>query len=90
MKIHTEQSLWRFEFWGGAEHNRQMLDYDEIEQIESILEDCYPEGIDEVTLNDIFRFDFETVVEWLGYRMDVDNWEIIREETEEETEDNEE
>ena len=90
MKIYTEQSLINFQFWCGAKDNAAMLDYEELEQIEYMLEDIYPDGIDDTTINDLFWFDFETVVEWLGYRIDVDNWEIIREETEEETEDNEE
>ena len=66
MKIFTEQSIRNFEFWSGAKNNAAELTYDQMEQLESILEDIYPDGIDETVLNDILWFDFETVKEWLG------------------------
>lgn len=66
MKIFTEQSIRNFEFWSGAKNNAAELTYDQMEQLESILEDMYPDGIDENVLNDILWFDFETVKEWLG------------------------
>lgn len=36
------------------------------EQLEAILEDLYPDGIDETQLNDLLSFDDEAVYEWLG------------------------
>ena len=31
-----------------------------------MLEDIYPDGMDETVLNDFFWFEFDTVKEWLG------------------------
>lgn len=70
MKIYTEQSLANFEFWSGAKDtaNRIWEEKGEEggEQLEAILEDIYPDGIDETQLNDLLWFDAETVYEWLG------------------------
>lgn len=41
MKYYTEKSLNNFEFWSGAKDTVKELTWDEIEQIESMLEDCY-------------------------------------------------
>lgn len=67
MKIYSEKSLTRFEFWGGAMCRAEKLTYSELEQITAILEELYPDGIDETTTNDIFWFEEDTIAEWLGY-----------------------
>lgn len=72
MKIFTEQSLWNFQFWSGAADNARSLNSDEMEQVEAILEDLYPDGIDETTLNDMFWFNFPTICEWIGKDLDED------------------
>ena len=61
-----------------------MLTYEEMEQIEENIEELYPDGIDEVNINDLFWFEFESVVEILGYKYDVENDVIIIEEESEE------
>ena len=66
MKIYKEQSLSYFDFWGNARENVKKLTCDDLDQIEYILEDIHPEGVDEIMLNDIFSFDFEWVCECLG------------------------
>lgn len=80
MKAYSEISLTRFEFWGGAKDRAKILTYEEMEQIEEIIEELYPDEIDEVNINDLFWFDFESVVEWFGYKYDKENDIIIREE----------
>ncbi len=72
MKIMTETSLDRFEFWAGAISSRNRFSNEEIDQIEYMLEDCYPDGIEDTTINDIFWFEPETLCEWLG--LDFDEW----------------
>lgn len=67
MKIYTEKSLRDFEFWSGAKDTVKYLTLEELDQIESILEECYPDGIDETAINDFFWFEKDTIVEWLGY-----------------------
>jgi len=66
MKITTEQSISDFKFWSGAKDNAAELTFSQLNEVESILEDLYPEGIDETQLNDLFWFDFETVKDWLS------------------------
>ena len=70
MKIYTEQSLANFKFWSGAEDTAQRI-WEERgtegwNELEAILEDAYPDGIDETDLNDLLWFDAETIFEWLG------------------------
>lgn len=67
MKIYEEKSLKDFEFWSGAKDRVKYLTDDELDTIESILEDIYPDGVDETTINDIFWFEEDTIAEWLGY-----------------------
>lgn len=77
MKITTEQSLSNFNFWSGAKDNAIELTTSQLDEVEGILEDLYPDGINETELNDLFCFEFETIKEWLG---------ITEEEKEEEEE----
>ena len=88
MKIYTEQSLADFKFWSGAETTAQRIWEEQgsegFDQLEAILEDLYPDGIDETDLNDLLWFDADTVYEWLG----IDD-EEEEEEDEEDEEDNE-
>ena len=70
MKIYKEESLSNFEWWSGAETIAQRIWEEQgregFDQLEAILEDLYPDGIDETDLNDLLWFDAETVYEWLG------------------------
>ena len=66
MKIFKEQSLRTFEFWSGAKTNADKLRKVDLDIIEDILKDLYPNGIDAKQLNDIFSFDFDMILSWLG------------------------
>ena len=70
MKITIEQSLTSFNFWSGAKNNVAYLTYSELQELEPLLGDIYPEGLNETILNDILWHDFETICEWL--RLDID------------------
>lgn len=70
MKIYSEQSLADFKFWSGAVTTADRI-WEERgtegwNELEAILEDLYPDGIDETDLNDLLWFDADTVYEWLG------------------------
>ena len=78
MKVYNEMSLTRFEFWGGAKANAERLTYEEMEQIEEIIEYLYPYGIDKVNINNLFWFEFKSAVEWLGYEYNKEKDKIIR------------
>ena len=80
MKIYKELSIADFEGWSGAEDTLdRIIAEDKCDELEAILEDMYPEGMDETSLNDLLRFEAETVFEWLGIRSE----SVIREELDE-------
>ena len=66
MKTFTETNLTAFEFWSGAKYNAAKLTSEQLDEVDAILSDAYPEGMDETQLNDLFWFDFATVLDWLG------------------------
>lgn len=67
MKLTSEKSLENFEFWSGAKDLADKLSHKELQTIESILEDAYPDGMSESELNDMFWFEKDTIAGWLGY-----------------------
>lgn len=70
MKIYREESLSGFEFWSGAKDFAEKLTDNELDQIEDNLTELYPDGMDETELNGLFRFEPETVCDWLGLDYD--------------------
>lgn len=86
MKIYEKKSLKDFEFWSGAKDTVKYLTDDELDQIEAILEDCYPDGMEDVQINDFFWFEDDTIAEWLGYS---DFEEIMHRDDEDEDEEEE-
>ena len=69
MKIYSEISIADFKAWGGAINTLdRIIAEDKCDELEAILEDLYPDGINETELNDLLWFDDETVLGWLGIR----------------------
>ena len=67
MRIYSETSLENFEAWSGAVDTLDRVrEAGKCDELESILEDLYPDGMSETELNDILWFEPETVYEWLG------------------------
>ena len=77
MRIYRDIPLTQFEFWAGGKDTVEELTDSELEQIEQILEEIYPEGMSEFEVNDLFWFERDLIAEWLGYE-DFD--EIMRRE----------
>ena len=73
MIITSEINLQDFEGWSGAESTLAMLSYNQINTLQSILEDAYPDGMDETHLNDILRFETDWIAELLGFT----DWECL-------------
>lgn len=73
MKVIKEvYSFGDFDFWSGAENTAQVLDdNDDFETVMDELEELYPEGVTETTLNDMFWFESDFIANLLGY----DSWE---------------
>lgn len=83
MRVYTEMSLTRFEFWGGAKDRAKMLTYEELEQIGNVLEDIY-DKIKDVLINNLFWFNFSQVCESIEIKYNEEEDRIIREEESEE------
>lgn len=67
MKVYQEISIRDFEAWGGALSTYDLIVInDKEEEFESLIEELYPNGIEETQLNDILWFDSEWVLEALG------------------------
>lgn len=68
MRIYKEVSdCYDFNFWSGAKDTVGYLYDSEVDEIISMLEDCYPEGMSETELNDFFWFEDDTIADWLGW-----------------------
>lgn len=56
-----------YEPWAGAvETFNTIKDNDKLDDFELLIEDCYPEGISQTSLNDILWLDSDWVLEQLG------------------------
>ena len=87
MEIYKEESLNDFKFWCGAKERAQVLTKSDFDTIEAVLEDLYPDGASETTINDLFWFEEDTIADWLGF----DSWEDLeRDHNDDEDEDSDE
>ena len=75
MKVYKEMNLRDFKFWSGAKDNAETLSSEQLDMVDSILEDAYPDGMDETQINDFFWFDFDTIREWLGIEKEEEDGE---------------
>jgi hypothetical protein len=65
MKLTREISLNSFVPWSGAvETLDRVREEGKIEELESTLEELYPDGMTDTELNDLLWFDEDTVFEW--------------------------
>lgn len=67
MTIIKEERLENFEFWSGARYLADKLTCKEFDVIEELLEELYPDGMEETEVNDFFWFDGDTIAQALGY-----------------------
>ena len=63
--------------WSGAVDTWQkIVDADKVDDLEQLIEECYPDGIDSVTaINDLLWFDEEWVLSNLGLAEDEEDEE---------------
>lgn len=80
MTIKSDISLENFNAWsGGKDTLDRIINEGKCGELESMLEDLYPDGMTDTQLNDLLCFDSNTVFEWLGIR----TYDQIKEELEE-------
>lgn len=67
MRLYRELDLTRFEPWSGAvDTYNTIYNANKLDDLEFLLEELYPEGIEETQLNDLLWFDSEWLLESLG------------------------
>lgn len=66
MKITSEISLRNFEFWSGAKDNADKLTCEQLDKVEQYMESIDEDGWSDTSVNDLFWFDFETILSWLN------------------------
>lgn len=79
MKIWEEKQLRDFEFWSGARDRVECLYLNDLDIIEDIFEELYPDGMEDAQINDIFWFEEDWIAEMLGYN----SWKELEEDREE-------
>lgn len=80
MTIKSDISLENFEAWSGGKSTLdRIINEGKCGELESMLEDLYPDGMTDTQLNDLLWFDSDTVFGWLGIR----TYDQIKEELEE-------
>ena len=78
MKIYSETSISDFKAWSGAVSTQdRIIEEGKEDEFDALIEELYPDGIDETELNDLLWFEEDWIYETLG----------IEEEEEEEEED---
>jgi hypothetical protein len=72
MKIYNNRlTLEDFDAWYGAVDTKQVIiDNNKEAEFEFLIEELYPEGIEETQLNDILRFESEWIYKSLNIRED--------------------
>lgn len=69
MLITYELDLNSFDAWGGAiDTLNRVKNEGKVNQLESILDEMYPEGITEGELNDLLWYEEDDIFSWLGIR----------------------
>lgn len=78
--ITKTMDIYDFEPWSGAvDTYERIVREGKLAALDDVLEEVYPDGIDETALNDLLWFEPETVYEWLGMRTESDIDEEIEE-----------
>lgn len=67
MKFTVDKDLRDFDFWSGAVDNAKELTTEELDQLDGILPEYFGEEVTDTDINDMFWFEFETIVHALGY-----------------------
>lgn len=67
MKFTVDKDLRNFDFWSGAADNAKELTTEELNKLDGILPDYFGDEVTDTDINDMFWFEFETIVHALGY-----------------------
>jgi hypothetical protein len=74
IKIYSELDLERFNAWGGAQNTLEtIIDNKLVNAVESLLCECYPDGMSDSELNDLLWFESDWIFESIGFSDDDDD-----------------
>ena len=91
MKVYKEMSIHDFEPWSGAVYAyNKISEAGELDALENLIDELYPDGIDETNLNDLLWFEDDWLLETLGISEEEEDEEEEDEEEEDEEEEEEE
>lgn len=65
--IHEIDGLTDFEPWSGAVSTYETLTFEQLQELDKILEDYYPDGMTDTEINDTLWFDTDWIAECLGF-----------------------
>ena len=83
MTVTYELNLTTFEAWSGGEDTlSRILDEGKENDFIALLEEAYPDGIDETHLNDLLRFEADWIYQCLGMMTDEEKEKAEEEEEE--------
>lgn len=66
MKVWKEMDLRDFKPWAGAVRTIENLNDDDLQEVQYYIEELYPDGLYETTLNDILWFDIDIIESIIG------------------------
>lgn len=66
MRVYSEVELMDFEAWSGGADTLEELTSEELNLLQEVIEELYPEGLTDTQLNDILWFEDEWIGEVIG------------------------
>lgn len=86
MKYIVEESLSNFDSWSGGKDTKDDLTEEQLDQIEELIEELYPdEPPTDTDINDFLWFERDAIAQHLGFS----DWEHLNQEDDEEKENEE-
>lgn len=71
MKVTSEVNLATFDAWSGAEYTKKViLEHNKEDDFNILIEELYPNGLTETTLNDLLWFEDDFIFESLGIEIE--------------------
>lgn len=67
MLIYREERLRDFDFYSTARTHANYLSYEQLDQLENLLTELYPDGVNCTDLNNFMSYGADVVAEGLGF-----------------------
>lgn len=83
MKTFNETSISNFQSWSGAKDTQKtIIENNKENEFDALIEELYPDGLSETSLNDLLWFESDWIYETLGISEDEDSDEETDEDEE--------